>query len=107
MGFQFINPKGRILRIYPWVSTRIIDISVIVILLIGIVIGLIKFGIPQIRILPLPTLIIPEIQDFLKGGWLLAISQAPLTITNAILSTSLLIIVVEKKLEKLQMFKKK
>ena len=66
------------------------DISAIVVILIGIVIGLQKFGIPQIRILPLPTLIIPGIQDFLKGGWLLAISQAPLTITNAILSTSLL-----------------
>jgi len=70
--------------------THITDISVIVILLIGIVIGFSKSGIPQIRILPLPTLIIPGIQDFLKGGWLLAISQAPLTITNAILSTSLL-----------------
>lgn len=90
LGFQFINLKGRILRICPWVSTHIIDISTIVILLIGIVIGLIRFGIPQIRILPLPTLIIPGIQDFLKGGWLLAISQAPLTITNAILATSLL-----------------
>ncbi len=63
------------------------DISAIVVILIGIVIGLQKFGIPQIRILPLPTLIIPGIQDFLKGGWLLAISQAPLTVTNAILST--------------------
>jgi len=70
--------------------TNIIDISAIVVLLIGIVIGLIEFGIPKIRILPLPTLIIPGIQDFLKGGWLLAISQAPLTITNAILATSLL-----------------
>ena len=66
------------------------DISAIVVILIGIVIGLQKFGIPQIRILPLPPLIVPGIQDFLKGGWLLAISQAPLTITNAILSTSLL-----------------
>jgi len=66
------------------------DISAIVVILIGVMIGLQKFGIPQIRILPLPTLIIPGIQDFLKGGWLLAISQAPLTITNAILSTSLL-----------------
>jgi len=66
------------------------DISAIVVILIGVMIGLQKFGIPQIRILPLPTLIIPGIQDFLKGGWLLAISQAPLTITNAILTTSLL-----------------
>jgi len=71
-------------------STHLTDISAIVVILIGIVIGLQKFGIPQIRILSLPTLIIPGIQDFVKGGWLLAISQAPLTITNAILSTSLL-----------------
>jgi len=71
-------------------SIHLTDISAIVVILIGIVIGLQKFGIPQIRIFPLPTLIVPGIQDFLKGGWLLAISQAPLTITNAILSTSLL-----------------
>ena len=70
--------------------THLTDISAIVVLLIGIVIGLLKYGIPQIRILPLPTLIVLGIQDLLKGGWLLAISQAPLTITNAILSTSLL-----------------
>ena len=70
--------------------THLTDISAIVVILIGIMIGLQKFGIPQIRILPLPTLIVPGIQDFLKGGWLLAISQAPLTVTNAILSTSLL-----------------
>jgi len=71
-------------------STHLTDISAIVVILIGIVIGLLKYGIPQIRILPLPILIIPGIQDFLKGGWLLAISQAPLTTTNAILATSLL-----------------
>jgi len=71
-------------------SIHLTDISAMVVILIGIVIGLQKFGIPQIKILPIPTLIIPGIQDFLKGGWLLAISQAPLTITNAILSTSLL-----------------
>jgi len=70
--------------------TNITDISAIVILLIGIVIGFSKSSIPQIRILSSPTLIIPGIQDFLRGGWLLAISQAPLTITNAILATSLL-----------------
>ena len=69
---------------------RIPDASAIVILLIGIFVGLLKFGIPEINILPLPSLIIPTIQDFLKGAWLLALPQAPLTITNAILATSLL-----------------
>lgn len=66
------------------------DVSAIIVLFFGIFLGFSKFGIPQINILPLPNLVIPESQDFLKGGWLLAIPQVPLTITNAILSTSLL-----------------
>ncbi|MBA7650472.1 hypothetical protein ES703_58278 [subsurface metagenome] len=69
---------------------KIPDVSAIIVLLIGIVVGFLKFGIPQINILPLPGIIILTLQDFLKGGWLLAIPQAPLTITNAILATSLL-----------------
>ena len=44
--------------------THLTDISAIVVLLIGIVIGLLKYGIPQIRILPLLTLIVPTIQVF-------------------------------------------
>lgn len=67
------------------------DVSAIIIFLIGISVGLIKFDIPKISILALPSLIIPSVQNFLRGGWLLAIPQAPLTITNAILATSLLI----------------
>jgi MFS superfamily sulfate permease-like transporter len=70
--------------------SNIPDVSAILVLLIGIFVGFSKFGIPQISILPLPNIIIPTAQDFLKGGWLLAIPQAPLTITNAILATSLL-----------------
>lgn len=67
------------------------DVSAIVVLFFGIFLGFLKFDIPQINILPLPNLIIPKGQEFLNGGWLLAIPQVPLTITNAILSTSLLI----------------
>jgi len=70
--------------------SKIPDISSILILLIGIIIGFSISGIPRISIMSLPNLIIPTAQDFLKGGWLLAIPQAPLTITNAILATSLL-----------------
>jgi len=69
---------------------KIPDVSAIVIFLIGIVVGLFTFGIPPISIISLPKIIIPTIQDFLQGGWLLAIPQAPLTITNAILATTLL-----------------
>jgi len=69
---------------------KIIDISAIVIILIGIIIGLFHFGIPHMSFISFPEIIIPNLQDFLSGGWLLAIPQAPLTITNAILATSLL-----------------
>jgi len=69
---------------------KIPDVSAIVILVIGIIIGFSKSGIPPIGIISLPYIIFPTVQDFLRGGWLLAIPQAPLTITNAILATSLL-----------------
>ena len=69
---------------------KIPDVSAIFILLIGIIVGFSKFGVPPIRIISLPNIIIPTVHDFLKGAWLLAIPQAPLTITNAILATSLL-----------------
>ena len=69
---------------------KVIDISAIVIILIGIIIGLLYFGVPPIRFISFPEIIIPNLQDFISGGWLLAIPQTPLTITNAILAISLL-----------------
>ena len=69
---------------------KIPDVSAIFILLIGVIVGFSTFGIPPISLISLPNIIVPTVQDFLKGGWLLAIPQAPLTITNAILATSLL-----------------
>ncbi len=70
--------------------TNIPDISAIIVLLIGIFVGFSRFGFPQISFLPLPGIIIPTVQDFLKSGQLVAIPQATLTVTNAILATSLL-----------------
>ena len=69
---------------------KVIDISAIVIILIGIIIGLLYFGVPPISFISFPEIIIPNLQDFISGGWLLAIPQTPLTITNAILAISLL-----------------
>lgn len=66
------------------------DISAFILLSLGVVIGLVKFGCPTIQILPLPKIIIPEINDYLTGTWSLVIPQIPLTITNAILATALL-----------------
>jgi len=64
------------------------DFSAIVILLLGIVVGFSKHGIPSFSVIPFPNIIIPTVHAFLRGGWLLAIPQAPLTVTNAILATS-------------------
>ena len=66
------------------------DVSSLLILLIGIIVGFSIFGTPHIKMISLPTIVIPTVKDFLKGGWLLAIPQAPLTMTNAILATTLL-----------------
>lgn len=71
-------------------SRGIPDISAIVVLLIGVAVGLARYGLPQITLTRLPLLTIPTAGEFLKGSWTLALPQAPLTITNAILATTLL-----------------
>ena len=69
---------------------KIPDVSAIAVLIMGVIVGLLVFGIPRISILPLPDVVVPTAQDFLKGGWSLAVPQIPLSITNAILATTLL-----------------
>jgi len=69
---------------------KVPNVSAIFILLIGIIVGFSLYGIPRISIISIPNIIIPTVQDFLKGGWFLAIPQIPLTIANAILATALL-----------------
>jgi MFS superfamily sulfate permease-like transporter len=66
------------------------DVSALVILVLGLSIGIWAKGLPEISLLQPPALVVPGLRDFLDAGWLLAIPQAPLTITNAILATSLL-----------------
>ncbi|MFW6144833.1 MAG: putative sulfate/molybdate transporter [Candidatus Natronoplasma sp.] len=66
------------------------NVSSLLVLLIGFIIGVVQFGFPSISLLPVPPMILPTINDFARGGWLLAVPQTPLTITNAILATSLL-----------------
>jgi len=39
----------------------------------------------------MPQIIIPSVQEFFQSTWLLVLPQIPLTVTNAILATSLLI----------------
>lgn len=66
------------------------DVSAVAVLLLGIGVGLAKSGLPGMSIISFPDVIVPTARDFLRGAWLLAIPQAPLTVTNSILATSLL-----------------
>ncbi|MGM0404786.1 MAG: putative sulfate/molybdate transporter [Thermoplasmatota archaeon] len=66
------------------------DVSSLLVLVLGFIIGITQFGVPTIELLSLPSIAIPSAADFITGGWLLAIPQTPLTITNSILATSLL-----------------
>ncbi len=70
---------------------RIPNISAIIIMLLGVTIGIYNFGIPKITLISSPPVIIPNIKEFIDGSWLLVIPQIPLTVTNAILATALLI----------------
>jgi len=66
------------------------DISSLLVIAIGIIAGFVLYGIPSIEVLSVPSIYTPTISNFFSGGWLLAIPQVPLTITNSILATSLL-----------------
>lgn len=70
---------------------KVPDFSALLILIFGVVFGLFINGIPPITFLPMPQIIIPSVQEFFQSTWLLVLPQIPLTVTNAILATSLLI----------------
>ncbi len=98
-SFKFINdeylfavPCILIIVIFSLLRkfTKVPDISALAILAVGVIAGILKHGVPPISGITIPELIIPTGEEFLKGGWLLAIPQTPLTVTNAILATSLL-----------------
>jgi hypothetical protein len=66
------------------------DLSAFVILGIGILIGVWQYGLPPVSLIGLPSLVLPVPAEFISATWLLVIPQLPLTVTNAILATSLL-----------------
>ncbi|MCK9308080.1 MAG: putative sulfate/molybdate transporter [Methanoculleus sp.] len=70
--------------------TRVPDVSALLVLGIGLAAGIAVQGMPPFRLMPLPALVIPMPADFITGIWDLALPQIPLTLTNAILATSLL-----------------
>ncbi|MDD1764186.1 MAG: hypothetical protein LUQ70_05665 [Methanobacteriaceae archaeon] len=70
---------------------KVPNISAILVLILGVIIGLLVSGVPPITFLPLPSVTLPTYQNLISGTWTLVLPQIPLTITNAILATSLLL----------------
>ncbi len=70
---------------------RVPDVAALVLIVMGVVWGLVaRGGAPPPDLIPMPKLIIPSLSEWMSGFWELAVPQAPLTLTNAILATSLL-----------------
>jgi len=66
------------------------DISALVVVAVGIGAGLLMHGMPALTPFTLPTLILPDPALLAPTAWHLVLPQIPLTLTNAILATSLL-----------------
>ena len=66
------------------------DLSTIVVIGVGLIAGIALYGVPPISFIPAPHLVIPLPTDFSSAFSTLVLPQVVLTITNAILATSLL-----------------
>ena len=66
------------------------DLSSLVAIGVGVIGGLVMYGIPPLSLIPPPQFIIPIAPDFVAGLYSLVLPQSVLTIANAILATSLL-----------------
>ncbi len=66
------------------------DLSALTVVFIGIGAGVMSAGLPAPQLPALPSLVLPAWSDFTASGLHLVLPQIPLTLTNAILATSLL-----------------
>ncbi|MDP3563523.1 MAG: putative sulfate/molybdate transporter [Methanoregula sp.] len=66
------------------------DLSTIVVIGVGLIAGIALYGIPPLSLIPAPQLVIPLPTDFSSAFSTLVLPQVVLTITNAILATTLL-----------------
>jgi hypothetical protein len=66
------------------------DLSAIVVIGVGLVAGIALYGVPPLSLIPAPQLVIPRPSDFSSAFATLVLPQVVLTVTNAILATSLL-----------------
>jgi MFS superfamily sulfate permease-like transporter len=68
-----------------------LDISALVVFLLGIGAGIYRFGLPPLSLMTLPAFTLPGFPDVFKGFLAATLPQIPLTLGNAVLATSLLI----------------
>jgi hypothetical protein len=66
------------------------DLSAIVVIGVGLIAGIVLYGVPPVSLIPAPELVIPLPADFSSAFATLVLPQVVLTITNAILATALL-----------------
>jgi len=66
------------------------DLSAIVVIGVGLFAGIALYGVPPVSFIPAPKILVPLPADFSSALATLVLPQAVLTITNAILATSLL-----------------
>jgi MFS superfamily sulfate permease-like transporter len=69
---------------------KIPDLSALILLAAAVVIGVFLHGVPDIYIINIPGLVNPSLNDYVTSIPELVLPQAVITITNAILATSLL-----------------
>jgi MFS superfamily sulfate permease-like transporter len=69
---------------------KIPDLSALILLAAAVIIGIFLHGVPDIYIINIPGLVIPSLNDYITSIPELVLPQAVITITNAILATSLL-----------------
>jgi len=71
-------------------KAKIPDLSALAVIALGLAIGVYLHGIPGLQFMGLPPLVIPTVSDFSSALAQMVVPQAILTVTNAILATSLL-----------------
>ena len=97
IGFVFKDPffffTGIAIIIGFFILSRyhsVPDLSSLVVIGVGVIGGLVMFGMPPVSLIPPPQLVFPIGSDFIAGLYSLVLPQSVLTIANAILATSLL-----------------
>jgi MFS superfamily sulfate permease-like transporter len=90
--FLFAGISLGIIAFFFVVSRRsaIPDVSALIVIALGIGVGIIQSGWPGFQSIPIPILYIPNPSTLAYAAWHLTVPQIPLTLTNAILATTLL-----------------